>query len=69
MDLVEMDFERILKTHYFLFTSSSSLCVPCNFSKSFLVQWLRLLALDWLIVGSNPGLAIFFISQKEQKIE
>ena len=26
MDIVEMDFERILKTHYFLFTSSSSLC-------------------------------------------
>ena len=26
MDIVEMDFERVLKTHYFLFTSSSSLC-------------------------------------------
>ena len=29
-------------------------------SKSFVVQWLRLLAMDWLIMGSNPGLAIFF---------
>ena len=26
MSVVEMDFEKILKTHYFLFTSSSSLC-------------------------------------------
>ena len=27
---------------------------------SFMVQWLRLLAVDWLIVGSNPSLAMFF---------
>ena len=26
MDIVEMNFEWILKKHYFLFTSSSSLC-------------------------------------------
>ena len=35
--------------------------------------WLRLLALDWLIMGFYPNLAIhfffFFLSQKEQKIE
>ena len=27
MDIVEMDFERILKRHYFLITSSSSLWI------------------------------------------
>ena len=32
----------------------------CYFCKSFEVQWLRPLALDWLMVGSNPSLAIFF---------
>ena len=39
------------------------------FSKSFVVQWLRLLPFDWLIVASNPSLAIlfFFLSPKEQK--
>ena len=27
---------------------------------SFMVQWLRLLAVDWLIVGSNSSLVMFF---------
>ena len=31
-----MDFERILKTHYFLFKSFSSLCAPPTFIPSYL---------------------------------
>ena len=40
-------------------------------SKSFVVQWLRLLAMDWLIVGSNHGLVIFFsffFSKRNKKL-
>ena len=43
----------------------------CYFCKSILIQWLRLLALDWLIVGSNPGLDIFFfffLSKRNRKL-
>ena len=35
MDIVEIDFERILKTHYFLFTSSSSFCAVLAFVVSY----------------------------------
>ena len=38
----------------------------CYFSKSFVVQWLRLLAMDWLM-GLNPSLAIFFFIFLSQK--
>ena len=36
------------------------------------VQWLRLLARDWIVVGSNPSLATFFylfLPKKKTKIE
>ena len=35
MDIAKINFERILKTHYFLFTSSSSLCAVLTFVVSY----------------------------------